>query len=196
MTENQQLQFYIKRGWAPCAKANNWGTLKALQEPVREHVNPLDQELLAKVRTFAEQIARKQFRGVKPDDFRHACHIVAIGQNKSSWDMTNDECERVVTLFRVLTNPDDIEAVLDWEDPLRAKKRNLIAAVKHKAPVAYWGHIAENKYQTRILDNLTIGQLTQLCMTLNNRKDAWRRPVEPRRRGVAEMAGIESNQPF
>ncbi|HMJ88763.1 MAG TPA: hypothetical protein VK530_03045 [Candidatus Acidoferrum sp.] len=191
MSPNQQLQFYIKRGWAPCAKANNWGTLKALQLPVRDHVNPLDQELLNQVRTYAEQISRKQFRGVKPDDFRHACHIVAIGKNKSSWDMTNDECERVVCLFRVLTTPDDIDVVLDWEDPMRAKKRNLMAAVKQKAPIAYWGKISEDKYGTRDLTALTVYQLTQLCMTLNNRKEMWRAPVQPRH----EFAG-ESNQPF
>lgn len=177
MSPRQHIQFYIKVGWAPCAKANGWHTLKALQEPVREATSPLWNELVARVRIYAEQLARREHRGLKPDDFRHACHILALGQNKSSLDLTNDECERVVCLMRVLADPDDIDAAMDWEDPLRSKKRNLIAAVKQKAPPAYWSKIARQKYGTANLEDLTIHQLTQLCMTLNNRKEAWRRPV-------------------
>jgi hypothetical protein len=181
MSPAQHLQFYIKRGWAPCARANNWHSIAALQQPVREAANPLDAELLQQVRTYAEQLARREHRGIKPDDFRHACHIRAIGKNKSSWDLTNDECERVVTLFRVLANPDDIEAVMDWQDETRAKKRNLIAAVKHKAPFAYYRVILRDRYHVEHLEDLSVGQLAQLCMTLNNRKSAWSQPVQPKR---------------
>ena len=37
---------------------------------------------------------------------------------------------RIVCLFRVLTSPDDLDAVMDWADPLRPKKRNLIEIAK------------------------------------------------------------------
>jgi len=177
VTPLQHKRFYLP-AWTRCARANNWHNLGALRLPPRDVFSPLGTELLTRVRDVADQLARADHRAVRPDDFRHACHIVALGKNKSSLDLVNAECGRIVTLFRVLADPDDLEAVLDWENPERAEKRNLIAAAWHKAPEAYVRHLLRYRFHSANIENLSLGQLRQLCMTLSQRREAWRKPVE------------------
>ena len=47
---------------------------------------------------------------MKPD-----CGI--SGRRASSGDLTNKETNRVVTLFKLLTDPDDLDAVMDRQIP-------------------------------------------------------------------------------
>jgi hypothetical protein len=175
MTESQHKHFYLK-WWIPCARANGWQTVAALQTPNSKLQTPnkFVEELKAKVQACAEQLAAREHRGLRPDDFRHACHIVATGKNKSSLQLTNQECDRVVDLFKLLADPDSIQAVQNWEDPEIARKRGLLRAVRLKAPEAYIAAIARDRFHTTVLEDLTIKQLQSLCFTLNQRKGAWR----------------------
>jgi hypothetical protein len=172
MTEAQHRRFYLP-AWSACAKACQWNTQAGIWGPGRNTESMEDRELLARVLACAKQIAQREHRGPKTDDFRRACHIVAIGANKSSLDFTNDEVERVVALFRVLTDPLNLNWLADWADPLVAKKRNLIAAAKRKAPEAYVLAIMKDKYHTSLIEDLNIKQLQSLCFTLNKRKEGW-----------------------
>ena len=172
MTPNQHKFFYLKH-WTPCARACQWNTQAGIWGPGRAAVSPEDAQRLAQVVAHAYQFAKAQHRGPKPDDFRHACHIIALGKNKSSLDFTNDEVERIVCLFRVLAAPDDLDAIMDWDDPARAKKKNLIVQAQAKAPEAYIATIVRDRYRRAGLDDLTIPQLLDLCRLLNQRKAAW-----------------------
>ncbi len=187
MSPLQRDNFYLP-AWTTCSRANNWHNLKALRLPPREPQSPLDAELLGAVRGAADQLARAEHRGLRTNDFRYACHIVALKINCSSSILLNDQVQRVVELFRVLAEPLNVEAVLDWENPGRGKKRNLIKAAKAKAPEAYTRVILRDRFGGRGMDDLSIRELQQLCMTLNNRKEAWRRPAANAER---EPAGIE-----
>ena len=177
MTANQHKFFYLPH-WSACARACQWNTQAGLWGPGRNTESPADAEIIARVTAAVKQLAQKEHRGPRTDDFRHACHIVAIGVNKSSLDFTNDEVERVVALFRVLTDPLNLQWLADWTDPLQAKKRNLIAAAKLKAPEAYLTAVMKGKFHTSLIEDLTIKQLQSLCFTLNERKASWSRPVQ------------------
>ena len=191
MSPNQHKFFYLKE-WTPCARANNWHSLTALYgQPAREGSHPLDQELLAQVRACAKQLAQREHRGERPNDFRHACHLVALTREKSSLDLTNDECTRVVDLFRVLREPDNLKFIAHWEDPLLSKKENLIIQAKAKAPMQYIAAIIADKFHTRVLEDLSIGQLQKLCFTLNQRQAKWSAPArsyQPQREQKLEYA--------
>jgi hypothetical protein len=175
MTDNQRKRFYFPE-WSASARARGWTSKfpvhQALFSPdIAWPASPLGRELIAKVYATAQQLA---LRHIAPlDALRHACHIVALGKNKSSKDLDNDDTQRVVDLFRVLRDPDNLKFVAHWLDPNLSKKENLIAAVKHKAPVAYWSKIAGDKFGTSHLEDLTIYQLNQLCFTLNQRRASW-----------------------
>lgn len=175
MTPAQHRRFYLP-AWSACAKACQWNTQAGIWGPGRVTESVEDRDLIAKVLACAKQLAQREHRGPRTDDFRHACHIVAIGKNKSSLDFTNDEVERVVALFRVLTDPSNLTWLADWADPLVAKKRNLIAAAKSKAPEAYVVAIMKGKFRTGVIEDLTVAQLNSLCFTLNQRKASWSAP--------------------
>jgi hypothetical protein len=175
----KQLKFFYGPAWTRCARANNWHSLRALALPAPEIQSPTGQELRVAVVDAADALARREHRGPRTDDYRHACHVVALGKNKSSLDMTNAEVERVVALFRVLAEPDSIEAVLEWQSPERAKHRNLVKAARHAAPEAYTREILRHRFGGRDVEELSVRELQQLCMTLNNRKEAWRANAEP-----------------
>lgn len=178
MSPRQHKAFYLKH-WTLCARANGWNNQKAIWGESRAAVGPLDAELLGMVRAAALSLAQREHRGERPNDFRHACTIVAVGKNKSSLELTNDECQRIVDLFRVLTEPDNLTYVAHWEDPELAKKENLIAAAQRKAPGAYIERIMVDKFHTRDIESLTVKQLKSLCFTLNERRDQWATPVIP-----------------
>lgn len=190
MTELQLNHFYLP-AWTRCARANNWHNLTALRLPARDISSPLAADLALRVRAVADQIARAGHRAVRPEDLRHACHITALGRDKSSRAFTNAEADRVVFLFALLADPDSIAAVQDWENPDLARKRNLIAAAWQKAPEAYVLAILRDRFHTRIIEDLSLRQLQQLCMTLNHRNEAWRQPASGRSSLDTEPAGID-----
>lgn len=195
MTAAQHKFFYLKH-WSPCARACQWNTQAGIWGPGRNAVSPEDAQRLAQVTAHAAAFARAQHRGPKPDDFRHACHILALGKNKSSLDLNNDEVERIVCLFRVLTRPDDLNAIMDWADPARAKKRNLIEAAKLKAPEAYITTISRDQFHTSVLEDLNIRQLQSLCFTLNQRKAAWNSRGSASDRPPSTVAPSTAEEPF
>ena len=183
MTAPQHKYFYLP-AWTACSRACQWNTQAGIWGPGRTVEGAEDAGRLAQVMTYAKQLAGREHRGPRSDDFRHACHIAALGQNKSSLDLTNKEVTRVACLFKVLADPLNIDAQLDWADPERAEKRNLIAAVKAKAPEAYWRAISKGRFHTTHLDDLSLRQLQSLCFTLNQRKASWAKPVS--REGTKE----------
>lgn len=177
MTEAQQRRFYFPQ-WNTCAVANDWlmkrGRLSADLDAQRvayatwpDPAGPL----YAKVVTAAEQIARQEHRAVTADDLRHACNHVACGRI-SSGDLTNTQTTRVVNLFRLLTDPDDLDAVMDWLHPQRQEKQSFIAFLRSRANEATLIAIAMNAFDTREIEKLEIDQLRFIARQVKNRRQA------------------------
>jgi hypothetical protein len=193
MTDKQWFKFYLP-AWSACADANTWlskkGVFLGKQAPMFGRAEA--GELYNQVWIAAQQLALAEHRALKPDDFRHACHIVALGRPKSSKDFTNAECDRVVCLFKILTNPDDIDALIEWDHPEIAAVKRLKWSIEHAAPDAYVRKIAADKFGTRLWEDLEEGQLRHLAMTLRHRRGAWAHQRTP----AAAEAATSSDNPF
>lgn len=189
MTEKQHKRFYLP-AWLKCADRNDWRTAKGrlIGKPHANFGVGISRELYNQVWIAAQQLSLTEHRALKPDDLRHACTIVALGRYKSSKDFTNAECDRVVTLFKVLTEPDDIDAQIDWEHPSNAARRRLLWVIEHSAPDAYVRAIAADKFGTRLWEDLENQQLQYLAVTLKERRKKFHKPIE-------EEVPAE-NQPF
>ena len=198
MTEKQLRRFYFP-AWRKCAEVNDWvmekrrlvanlrkqreawGSFAGLDHPIR--VAGLA------VIDYAEQLAAERHCAVTAEDLRHGCNLVATkGRKSSSQDFGNTETDKVVWLFRLLENPDDLDAVMNWlayergEDPGAVKRIRFFIA--NKAPDAYIRQISADKFGSRMWEWLELGQLQQLATTLANRDASWRRPVVGRDAGA------------
>jgi hypothetical protein len=179
ITEKQLRRFYFP-AWSACAKANGWVMAKGrLSESARgAHADApvagaLPGELLRKVWMAAEALAVQAHRNVTAEDLRHGCTVVALGRNKSSKDFTNAELDRVVALFRLLAEPDDVAAMLQWNNPEIGERKRLVFAIAESAPAAYVARIASDRFGTELWEDLAVYELRQLVMTLRDRSRRW-----------------------
>lgn len=174
MTERQQKRFYFPN-WNAAFNAN-WRREKSRVLAVE---NRIESEWVRKVETLAQQLALQQHRAPVADDLRHACHVVAISRDKSSHDLSNAELDRVVTLFKLLANPDDLDAVMSWQHPENAERKRLVYAIKTAAPHAYIDDICRDMfapiYEPPFWEDLPIASLRHLSVTLKHRKATWNR---------------------
>lgn len=184
MTDAQKFRFYFP-AWNDCVRANNWR--------VENKFVVIDNSRLTAegrvVLTFAQQRATMR-DGATPgrpqpvtmDDLRHGAHWLALGRDKSSEHLNNAEVDRVVALFRLLQDPDDLGARMKWdafqrgEDPGEVKR--LDYAITHAAPDGYVRKISEDKFGSRQWEWLTVAQKRQLLVTLKERNKSFRQPLQ------------------
>ncbi len=140
--------------------------------------------VLAQIEELALALAR---RGrVAADHLRHACHVAALGRDKSANDLTNAELDRVVALFGTLRDPNDLSAVIAWEHPEQDARRRLEWAVGHCGfPEAYVRHVAGAKFGSADWRALKDPELRQLLITLKGR-------AQGRRQKLAQMEGTKA----
>lgn len=167
MTAAQKFKFYFP-AWTACVRANGWhkekGRVILTESPTAE---------LSKVIVFATQRALQAGRSLAVDDLRHGCHWLALGRDKSSADLTNADLDRVVNLFELLTDPDNLAVRVKFDAYGRGEDPGAIARVEYfirRAPEAYVRVVSHGKFGTRDWENLTIAQKKQLSMTLAQRK--------------------------
>jgi hypothetical protein len=178
INDKQHRKFYFPH-WHRAAKANNWVMSKGRlvsKRPEDFGASAVDQ-LQERVWETAEARALQHHRAVTADDLRHACHIVALGRDKSSQDFDNRDLDRVVALFRLLERHDDVGAMLDWNDPQRQQRERLVWSIEHAAPEAYVTTIARDKFKTTRWQDLDLQSLRQLAMTLRQRTKSWNKPA-------------------
>src|SRR5262245_14240736 len=94
MTAKQRKFFYFP-AWHACAHANDWHVVRGRLLPTARREDP-DAAEMARVWTLASEAAAKAHGGITEDHIRHACHIVALGVDKSANDLKNKEVNRVV----------------------------------------------------------------------------------------------------
>lgn len=198
MTERQQKNFYFP-AWRRCAVARDWvmekkrlvADLVAQRREALAHMELPEYrrspaaEALLQVLDYAEQLAAQEHRRVTDADLRHGCNLVATGgKNSGSSDLNNHEVNRVVVLFRLLQEPEDLDAVMEWLHPDQADKRSLVSFLKKLAPDATLVAIARNAFRNEATANgfwedLDLQQLRWLLKQVKGRQSNWnRKPVE------------------
>lgn len=182
-----QTTLHWKR-WAACAHANSWqmvkGRLCAEAQATREAT------ILHKlVWRDAERLARQQSRGVAADDLRHACYITATFK-VPGWpasqlpvtslkDLGNRTFSRLLVLWSLLIDEDDLSAQIQWEHPENGEREGLIKSISRRAPDGVIRAIAGNAWGTRAWELETdLGKLRWLLRTLAEKQARHQRPVE------------------
>ena len=173
MTPAQLRRFYF-RAWAACSRALGWN-----RAPVRlpSHGAPGVDVLYQEAWFYAETLALKAGRSVVADELRHGCHYVALGADKSAKALTNAEADCVVALFNLLAAPDDLGAMLAWQNPEAGAVKRLAWSIEHLAPAAYVEALASDKFGTRAWRTLSEASLRPLALTLRNRRPTGGNPL-------------------
>lgn len=177
MTHLQKTKFYFP-AWNRAFRSN-WRRLNGRIEPLEDRVECLIRErpdapminLTSKVESHAAARALQHHRAVTADDLRHACHVVALGRDKSSDDLTNAELERVVHLFRLLAD------TVAFYNPEEDTRRRLIWFLEKKVKRQYLESVCLSEYQTRNFRSLSTDRLHNLVRTLKHRPNAELTPA-------------------
>lgn len=170
MTEAQRTRYYIP-AWSHASAACGWrmmgGRLLAdLDHQVAAaaeypHGHPL-RDLLPRLIAHARAAAVQDHRAVNADDLRHACNAAASGwRHTSAMKLGNRDITRVVALFKLLADAQDVQALVDWEhpsDPPAAALARALRTADEQAAVA----IARNAFHTDDLESLDAGKLRWL----------------------------------
>jgi len=214
------LHWSMRVGWGAVCQTNAWR--------IRDHrlfpeAHKADfSQWHAKVWAFAELIARQNHRAVTPDDLRKGTYMFALGTPKSLTKFDNGDLDRVLILFRLLVEPDDLKAVKDWiayerfdqakAEIARCKRQGVSCNVtlpddpgerrRHlffvsKYPDAVIRHFVVDRFQGVQPEDMPLRDLRQLTTTLKNRRDYSNREAKPRP-NIAEPAPQlqEVDEPF
>lgn len=189
MTEKQS-HLYL-RMWRDAVAANHWHTAKGAAVIDPERLTEMGSNVVAMARAMALADAR----ACKLEDLRHACHVLALGRDKSSKDLTNAELDRVLSVIRLVTDGEDIDALIALDHPEIGVEKRLNWAIEHAAPEAYVRQVAGDKYGTRLWEGLHLDQKHQLLMTLKSRSRSRQEPAAPEPEPEPEPAEAVE-QPF
>ena len=176
MLSAAQIQHYGKR-WGAVCKANDWRMQRGRLHPngrASAGRSPLHGETFA----LAEQHARANSRAVTVEDLRRAAGARITGRFQSAKTLANAQFTRLLTLFKLLIDPDDLGAMLGWLDPERDRARYLESFIRAAAPEAYTRAICEDRFKTGDWRQLGPSDLTWLANTLRKRRAKLDQPIE------------------
>lgn len=118
-------------------------------------------------RVLAEGRARTE------DDLRHALHYVALGRLCSSKRLTNADLDRVYAGMKLLADPLNLRARMEWEHPEIGARRRYDHVIRTAAPPEYTRALARDKFGRVNLAELSDTQARHLAITLRNRRPAF-----------------------
>lgn len=199
MTPTQQRRLYFP-AWGDAARARGWvmagrRLVADLAAPVEfPDTHPLS-VLLPAIHEHAQNLAIANHRAIRPDDLRHACHVAILGRDRSSTALNNRELDRVLDLFRLLADPENLDRIRAIEDPDHAQRLRYVAGIRARVTDAYALAIARDKFGPADFDGtfwerLEIAHLAQLHLTILNRT----RP-NPLPAGEGRGEGEQPHQP-
>ena len=178
MTPAQQRRFYFP-AWQDAARRRGWlmmdGRLMAdLDAPLWLPIEHPLTDLLPAIHARARELASAEHRAPQPNDLRHACHHVALGRDLSSKRMNSSQTDRVVALFRLIADPENLAPLTAWAEPDASKCRRYVRACRLLATDAYILAIARDKFcpgdfEPPFWESLRLPHLAQLLLTLRNR---------------------------
>ena len=176
------------RWWGRARAALESGTLSDMGKKVHEMANHMG----------ATRTGHHVRAGcaVDAEVLRHACHVVALGRQKSSKLLTNAELDRVSLVFKLIINGDDLAARIAWEQPDQGQIKRLTWSIKNTAPEALIVHVCKDKFSRADWWNLGTTELRQLLMTLKRIKDNQEVLQEVLAHGATEAAEVGVEEPF
>jgi hypothetical protein len=124
VTPLQRTRLYFP-AWGK-AFAANWSRASGRVVPVSPQPGG---DWARKIEVLAEQSAAAEFRAASVDDYRHASHVVGLGRAKSSKALSNADLDRVLNLFRLLQDADQLAPAMALADPSTDERRRLLWAV-------------------------------------------------------------------
>ena len=133
--------------------------------PYQAHESP------ARVQEIARERALQDGRRFAERDLRHACHIIAFGQDRETPTLSNAETDRIVAFFRLVRDPEDIDARLAYDFPENAEVKRLLWRIS-QVPYAYAVKVCRDKFATDDWHTLPVEQLRQLALTFRLRAPA------------------------
>lgn len=166
MTDDQRKHWFMP-SWTLAFRAN-WIRDRGCILPL--DTRP-DSEWLQLVEDAAATLAFHRHTAATEEIYRHACGVVANKVHISSQKMTNDQLDLTECVFRLLTNPLDLEAIMDWQNPERMVIRRLIGGIERLKPYEYVATISSSMYGTREWKLLPVPKLRNLSNLL------WRQSV-------------------
>lgn len=158
------------RTWGTVLAANHWrakdfpANLGADRSPFHKQVVAFAQTLALKAGGFI----------VTADDLRHGCAWAALGKPKSFTKFNNSDFDRILVLYELLINPENLRAVMAWNeyenggDP--GSRRRLLNRIR-KAPQSSVQHILTDElsfYGSNDLDDLPVEKLQALVGKLES----------------------------
>lgn len=138
----------------------------------------VESEWLAAVEAAAQQLALTTHCASTTDHLRHACTISAVGRQKSSKDLTNPELDKVLAWFALLVDPDNVQAVVNWQHPELAEEQWKIAQILEMKDEAVVVHVARDLFKCDDWRKLGVAKLEML------RRKFWKQ-THPERRELA-----------
>ncbi len=198
MTSAQRQHFYFP-AWRLCAQARGWVQVKGrfAADLAAQRLQPIPSpacEEMLKVIDLSESFANDAHRAVTADDLRHACnHVASQGKTVHTEAMDNHATTMAVRLFRLLADPDDLSAVMEWLDPEEADRRDYVRWMKTAAAEGALAAIARNAWGTSDWESQPMPELRWLartaCRRSERRRGSFRRTIE-----LSEVP--QENQPF
>lgn len=142
----------------------------------------------ARVWQIAQTLAAAGARAVVPEDLRHACHIYAIGRDRSHKDFSNAQFSRVLVLWGnelprgasgalrgLLLDPEDLASIVAWDNSEVAQRRALVEGIRRSAPFAMIDTIARRNcrehYQAPFYEDLPLPELRGVLAALRSMKE-------------------------
>lgn len=174
LTQSQDKKYW--RRWAACARANRWtmvsGRLNALAIlDASEHH--------CRVVAAARQLAAAQAVGLTADHLRHACHLVAIGRDKSHAKFSNKDFDAVLNYWGderairgLLIVPEDLASEIHRSNPaLKTRERQLVF-LNQDCLGAYIAKECDRMFGTKDWAALSDAELDRLYSHMRDRPHA------------------------
>lgn len=118
---------------------------------------------------------------------RHEQHVLALGADKSHTKFTNQDFDRIKMWFRLLLDPDDVEATMFFAGPESGTAKRVYYALTHDFHEALVVDVCHDKFGTRNWRQLDARGQLELLMTIKRieAKTETRRSMAVLRASVA-----------
>jgi hypothetical protein len=173
-------------GWGAVVIANHWKGPGGLVDMDGLELRKIRSEWHRQTIAFAGTLARQAGRSITAEDLRKGCYWLALGEPKSHKQFDNDDLDRVLNVFRLLVDPEDLAALLVWNDyqqggkPGERKRHIWFVKEGCRAPLAYVNAILDDQvefYKDRDFERFDLARLRALTRTLKNRHAKFHRPT-------------------
>ena len=179
-----QHKFYWRR-WAAVARHNSWWmSARRLFEGAFESadVSPHHRAVWA----AARDLAMAASRGLTADDLRHGCHIVALGADKRSRDLTNSDFDSLLTYWGdgktirgLLFDATDMGSEIHRANPALQRRRRYLYALRVDCLQGYLVSECSRIYGTKKWEDLNDVQLEEFHHHMRGRPGGLKLPPQP-----------------